>query len=503
MTPFDRLCTRFRRIAILEEAVGMLYWDTAAMMPPGAADARSEQLATLRELAHAMLVAPETADELAAAEALAPDEDSRRAMQLALMRRRWRRACALPSGLVAELSRARSRCETAWRSARTENDYAIVAPALTALLDLVREEAATLGSALALAPYDALLDGYEPGLRAADCSRMFERLEAFLPALLDRVMALQDEQPAPLALAGPFPVERQAALARELMANIGFDFDHGRLDTSAHPFCGGSPDDVRITTRYDEGDFLKAIMGVLHETGHALYERGLPADLRRQPAGEARGMAVHESQSLVLEMQACRSREFTAWMAPRAQAAFGGTGDAWSGDNLHRLVTRVDRGLIRVDANEIAYPLHVILRFRLEQALLAGDLPVADLPGAWSDGMASMLGVRPADDRAGCLQDIHWYDGGFGYFPTYTLGAMMAAQLFAAAEEAEPDLRRHLGTGDFRPLVEWLRRHVHGHGALLSWDEILRRATGKPLDVGVFRDHLERRYLDGHRPRTA
>lgn len=213
------------------------------------------------------------------------------------------------------------------------------------------------------------------------------------------------------------------------MVALGFDFHHGRLDVSAHPFCGGIPDDVRITTRYDEADFLKALMGVLHETGHALYERGLPAALRHQPAGEARGMAVHESQSLIVEMQACRSREFTGWMAPLAQAAFGGAGPAWSPDNIRRLVTRVARGLIRVDANEIAYPLHVILRFRLERAILSGELALADLPAAWNDGMAASVGVRPDSDREGCLQDIHWYDGAFGYFPTYTFGALMAAQL--------------------------------------------------------------------------
>ena len=491
MTETDRLRDRFRRIAVLDEAVGMLHWDAAAVMPDGGADARTEQLATLRELAHGLLVAPETADLLDAAAAT----DGGDPAPLALMRRRWRRATAVPVDLVAALSRARSRCEAAWRSARKADDFAAVQPAFGALLDLVREEAEALGSALSLAPYDALLDGYEPGLTAADCTATFDRLEGFLPDLLGRALDVQATRPEPLPPAGPFPVDRQAAVARELMAAVGFDFRHGRLDTSAHPFCGGTPDDVRITTRYDEGDFLKALMGVLHETGHALYERGLPAALRHQPAGEARGMAVHESQSLIVEMQACRSRAFTSWMAPRVRAAFGGDGPAWAAENIHRLVTRVSRGLIRVDSNEIAYPLHIILRFRLERALLAGDLAPGDLPGAWNDGMAALLGVRPADDRDGCLQDIHWYDGAFGYFPTYTFGALMAAQLFDAALAATPALPERLAAGDFTPLTAWLGGHVHAHGALLSWDEILRRATGRPLDVDLFRRHLERRYL--------
>ncbi|WP_374443438.1 carboxypeptidase M32 [Stella sp.] len=493
MTALDRLTTRFRRIAILDEAVGMLHWDAAAVMPAGGAAARSEQLATLRELSHATLTAPETADELAAAAAAAADPDQR--ARIALMHRRWQRATALPPDLVTAASRARSHCEAAWRSARAADDFAAVRPAFESLLSLVREEAAALAQALGRSPYDALLDGYEPGLTAADCNHLFDRLLAFLPDLLGRALEVQASRPAPQPLPGPFPVARQAELARRFMAALGFDFAHGRLDTSAHPFCGGTPDDVRITTRYDEDDCLKALMGVLHETGHALYERGLPPLLRHQPAGEARGMAVHESQSLIVEMQACRTPEFAAWMAPRLRTAFGGEGAAWATGNIHRLVTRVSRGLIRVDADEIAYPLHVILRFRLEQALLAGDLAPADLPAAWGDGMADLVGVRPGDDRDGCLQDIHWYDGAFGYFPTYTFGAVMAAQLFAAAEAARPDLRERLREGDFRPLTGWLAVHVHAHGALRSWDEILRNATGGPLDVARFRGHLERRYL--------
>ncbi|BBK34535.1 carboxypeptidase Taq [Stella humosa] len=488
-----RLFDRIRRISILGEATGMLHWDAAAVMPDGGAPARAEQLATLRELSHAMLTATETADLLADAEAAETDPSA--LARIGLARRRWHRATAVPGDLVAALSRAGSRCETAWRQARADDDFATVLPFLAEVVARTRDEAAALGQALNLAPYDALLDGYEPGLTAADCTGVFDRLEAFLPDLLGQAIEVQATRPEPIPLEGPFPIADQAGLARRLMVALGFDFHHGRLDVSAHPFCGGIPDDVRITTRYDEADFLKALMGVLHETGHALYERGLPAALRHQPAGEARGMAVHESQSLIVEMQACRSREFTGWMAPLAQAAFGGAGPAWSPDNIRRLVTRVARGLIRVDANEIAYPLHVILRFRLERAILSGELALADLPAAWNDGMAASVGVRPDSDREGCLQDIHWYDGAFGYFPTYTFGALMAAQLFAAASAAVPALQDRLASGDFAPLQGWLATNVHAHGATLSWDEILRRATGRPLDVDLFRRHLERRYL--------
>jgi carboxypeptidase Taq len=279
------------------------------------------------------------------------------------------------------------------------------------------------------------------------------------------------------------------------MAAVGFDFEHGRLDTSLHPFCGGVPDDVRITTRYDEADFSSALMAVLHETGHALYERGLPADWRLQPVGQARGMSVHESQSLLIEMQACRGPEFIGFAAPLIREAFGGDGPAWQADNLTRHYHRVGRGLIRVDADEVTYPAHVILRYRLERAMLAGDLPLADLPAAWNEGLEALLGIRPPDDRLGCLQDIHWYDGAWGYFPTYTLGAMSAAQLYAAAQAAVPEIPEAIGRGDFAPLLGWLRENVHAKGALLSTDELLTAATGRPLDPEVFKAHLRARYL--------
>jgi carboxypeptidase Taq len=276
---------------------------------------------------------------------------------------------------------------------------------------------------------------------------------------------------------------------------LGFDFQSGRLDVSAHPFTGGTPDDVRITTRYDEKDFARALMGVLHETGHALYEAGLPRDWRRQPVGNARGMVLHESQSLLMEMQACRGRAFIDFAAPHMRAAFGKSGPGWTADNIHRVYTRVAPGFIRVDADEVTYPLHIMLRYRLERAILAGDLELADLPGAWNDGMKELLGIVPPNDSLGCLQDIHWPDGAWGYFPTYTMGALAAAQLFAAARKAVPGLLDAIGKGDFAPLLAWLRKNIHGQGSIGGTDWILAQATGSPLGVGAFKAHLESRYL--------
>jgi len=279
------------------------------------------------------------------------------------------------------------------------------------------------------------------------------------------------------------------------MERVGFDFAHGRLDESAHPFCGGTPDDVRITTRYDETDFAKALMATLHETGHALYNRGLPLEWRGQPVGDWRGMAIHESQSLFLEMQICRSRAFVGFAAPLLRDIFSGNGEAWGPEAFYRRQIRIMPGPIRVDADEVTYPAHVILRYRLERAMLAGELLPRDLPGAWTEALQKAIGVTPPSDRDGCLQDIHWYDGAWGYFPTYTLGALIAAQLIAALRRGLPDVAERIGCGDFAPIFGWLREHVHGKGSLLATVDLVQGATGQPLCTVAFERHLRERYL--------
>ncbi|HTZ80559.1 MAG TPA: carboxypeptidase M32 [Stellaceae bacterium] len=494
MTPYQTLETRFRRLGALGEAAAMLNWDSATQMPTGAAPARAEQVATIKVLSHEILTQPDSGDLLDAADRqneLGPWERA----NLHEMRRRWLHATAVPPDLVAALTKACSASEMAWRQARPASDFKAVLPHLHKVLDLIRGVAAAKAARLGKSPYEALLDEYEPDGSTAVIDVLFDDLAAMLPGLIDGALARQAARPAPLLPEGRFPIEAQKKVGVELMKRLGFDFEHGRLDVSLHPFCGGTPDDVRITTRYDEADFTRALMGVLHETGHALYERGLPARWRHQPVGDARGMSVHESQSLLMEMQACRSREFLEFAAPLLREAFGGKGPAWEPDNLYRLYTKVERSFIRVDADEVTYPAHVILRYRLEKAMVSGDLALADLPGAWNEGMQELIGVTPPNDREGCLQDIHWYDGAWGYFPTYTLGAMTAAQLFAAAKRADPAILPAIAKGDFQPLLTWLRANVHGQGSLLSTTELVREATGSPLDARIYEEHLKRRYL--------
>jgi carboxypeptidase Taq len=424
MTAYRELEARFRRVGAVEEAVAMLHWDAASVMPPGGAAARAGQLATLRGIAHQLLSAPEIADLLEGAEREANSLDEWQRANLREMRRRWRHAVAVQGDLVEALSQASSESEAVWRQARPADDFAAALPGLERVLALTREVAAAKAEQLGTSPYEALLDQYEPGGMTAPIDRLFDELAGFLPGLLDAVIGREASRPAPPEPRGPFPIAAQRRAATQLMERIGFDFAHGRLDESAHPFCGGTPDDVRLTTRYDEADFSRALMGTLHETGHALYKRALPAEWRRQPVGAARGMAVHESQSLLLEMQVCRSRAFAGFAAPLLHEAFGGDAASWEPEAFHRRQIAVRPGPIRVDADEVTYPAHVILRYRLERAMIAGDLAPRDLPGAWADGLKALLGIVPQTDRDGVLQDIHWYDGAWGYFPTYTLGAL-------------------------------------------------------------------------------
>jgi carboxypeptidase Taq len=494
-TAYESLEQRFARVRVLKDAAGILGWDAQAMMPVGAASSRAEQLALLRGLAHEALTSSEVFELLEATDAERSSLNPWQSANLREMRRAYVHAAALPAELVVAISKATSHAEMIWREARRTNDFALLLPHLKAVLDLQREAGQVKSEALGTSTYDALLDQYDPGLRQGRIDPLFDALRQELPALIAEALEFQDAASAPLPIKGHFPFEAQRALGETLMRAVGFDFNHGRLDISLHPFCGGASGDVRITTRYDEADFTRSLMGVLHETGHALYEQGRPAAWASQPVGQARGMTLHESQSLLIEMQACRSPEFLAYLSPLLTDAFGREDPAWSPENLHRVYTRVEPGFIRVDADEVTYPAHILLRYDLEKAMIAGDLPVADLPTAFNAGMKSLLGVTVTDDAQGCLQDIHWPSGAWGYFPTYTLGAIGAAQLFAAACAAEPNIRSALAGGDFGSLIGWLRTNVHEKGSLLDTDDLMVAATGEPLRLNAYRNHLRQRYL--------
>lgn len=492
-----------RRMARLDHARAMLKWDEAVMMPAGGGEMRAAALSELAVLAHETASRPDIPDLLERArEELANCEDpAERSFHFANLRefeRGWRQLVIVPSALLEQSTRVSARSEQAWRQLRVENDWEGFRPHLEAVLELKREEGEVRAVTLGLDVHDALIDLYDPGTRSVTLDGVFAELKRFLPRMIEEVVERQRQQPVTV-LQGPFPIEAQRRLAEELMAHLGFDFDAGRLDVSHHPFCGGVPGDVRITTRYSELDFARSLMAVLHETGHACYEQ------RRDPLGEgqpiraARGMGLHESQSLFVEMQVARSPEFLAFAAPIMRRRFGITEGTpgWDVSNLHRLYTRVEPGFIRVDADELTYPLHVILRYELEKALLSGDLPPSDLPGAWDAGMRAGLGLSTGDNhRDGCMQDVHWAAGLFGYFPSYTLGALIAAQLMAALRSEHPGLDSEIERGDFSAMRQWLEARVWSRGSYLETADLLQEATGSELDAGFFRRHLERRYLN-------
>ncbi len=485
----------FDQVGVFSEIESILHWDAATHMPLAAAKIRGEQLATVKMLAHEILTRPALSACLEEAGNKNDLEGWQRA-NLREMQRLIAHATAVPGDLVAALSKASSACEAVWRSARSEDNFKAVLPSFSDLINLTRQAAQAKADALGHSPYDALIDRWEPGMRVADIDALFADLETFLAGFIPQVIEAQGSREPAQMPPGPFAVEDQRRLAIRLMKAAGFDFNRGSLDDSLHPFCSGSSDDIRITVRYDEDDFTQGIMAVLHETGHALYELGLPDQWRRQPVGSARGMSLHESQSLSVEMQACRSRQFMDFLAPLVRDIFAQEGAAWSATNLYRLATYVAPSAIRVDADEVTYPAHIILRYQLEKAILSGDLLPADLHTAWQEGMQHLVGYVPINDREGCLQDIHWYEGLWGYFPTYALGAMTAAQLFQAACHDQPDLMTKLSHGDFTDLTSWMRTHIHVWGSRYSSADLLVRSTGRPLDAQAYQQHLTHRYLN-------
>ncbi|WP_039915053.1 carboxypeptidase M32 [Cellvibrio mixtus] len=491
---YQQLQQHFLKISHLQHLAAICSWDQAAMMPEGGNDARSAAMAELSVLVHQQTTASHLGEWLIAAgqENLSADERA----SLDAIKRRWKQATQLPGDLVQAQSLANSACEHAWREQRKNNDWESFKPNLAKVIELVREEARIRAADAGLRPYDAMLELYEPGMTSAKLDVLFADVKTWLPEFIMRADELQANNNV-IAPVGPFVIEQQKELGLAAMKLLGFDFTHGRLDVSTHPFCGGVPTDVRITTRYDEGDFMKALFGVIHETGHARYEQNLPKAWSGLPVGEARSTGIHESQSLFFEMQLARSAEFTQLLAPLARNILQREQDvAFTTENLYAFNTRMKRGYIRVDADELTYPAHVILRYEIERALVDGDIEVDDIPALWNEKMQAYLGLSTEGNyRDGCMQDIHWPCGAFGYFPSYTLGAMYAAQEFSAAQRSIPQLAQKIAQGDLAPLFNWLQKNIWSQGSLLSTDELIIAATGEPLNAHFFKTHLQRRYL--------
>jgi carboxypeptidase Taq len=491
-TAYLDLADHWKRLWHFTHLQSMAGWDSAAMMPPKGNEARAAAMAEMDALLHRMRTEPRLAALIDAAQGESLDDWQR--ANLREIQREWRLANALPEQLVQAQSLAAARCEHAWRTQRHAGDWAGYLENLREVLRLAREEAQRRADQSGLAPYDALLDKFEPGTTSAEVDRLFGEVQQWLPALVRQVREKQSHDTV-IAPVGPFPKAAQRAMSLEVMKLLGFDFDGGRLDESSHPFSGGVPEDTRLTTRYREDNFVESLMGTIHETGHARYEQNLPRPWLGQPVAQARSMGIHESQSLSFEMQLAMGRGFIGLLAPKLAAHFG-VQPAFEPAALQRLLNRVEPGFIRVDADELTYPAHVILRYGIERALIDGSAQADDIPALWDEGMQRLLGVDTRGNfRNGCMQDTHWGQGAFGYFPCYTLGAMYAAQWFAAVRRVVPDLDARIAEGDFAPLFGWLHDNIWSQASRWSATELAQRASGEALNTAHFRRHLEARYL--------
>lgn len=490
---YGRLLQESKELALLGSAMGVLGWDEQTYMPPGATSLRAQQVSLLARLTHERHTGSRYADLLMQAEEEhRSGTDADAAVNLKHWRRDFDRAVKLPAEFVEELSSTAVMSEHAWTQARRNNSFSVFEPYLGKIIELKQREVDYVGGPGAVA-YDTLLDEYEPGMTAARLREIFSELRGELVKLVAAVRDSGRQAPRHLAWR-TFPLRGQEAVAKRAAAAVGFDFSQGRLDVSAHPFCAFiGPGDTRMTTRYDEKDISNSFFSVLHETGHGLYDQGIPVEHFGTPLGDFVSLGIHESQSRTWENLVGRSEAFWQWMWPLFQKEFPeALKDVELADWMFA-INNVEPSLIRTESDEVTYNLHIILRFELEQALLAGDLKPKDLPGEWNSAMEAMLGVTPDSDANGCLQDIHWSGGGIGYFPTYTLGNLIGAQLFEAAQDQLGDLQGDFARGDFSRLLGWLREQIHTQGKRYTAEELVKRSTGKPLSADPLLRHLHKK----------
>lgn len=485
MSDFKDLMAYTRETMALAQVAGRLGWDQETTMPRGAADQRAEEMAAMESVLHARRVDPRVGAWLESVEAEALDPVGQ--AQLGHIRRSYDRTAKVPADLATALARLTSRAQGQWAEARAANDFAAFAPVLEEVVRLKREEAAALAAGGDL--YDALLDDFEPGAKAADLQAMFDALR---PRLVDLRTAVLDK-PAPKGLTGDFDEQKQMKLTRKLAKAFGYDFAHGRVDKAVHPFSSGSGLDVRITTRTNPADPFNCFYSTIHEVGHACYEQNIDRAYLLTPLGQGVSMGVHESQSRIYENQLGRSRAFTGWLFGQMRDMFGDFGikDA---DAFYAAVNALQNGFIRTEADEVQYNLHVLLRFDLERALIAGDLAVKDLETAWNDRFLADFGFAVDKASNGCLQDVHWSVGLFGYFPTYSLGNVYAGCLHEALRVAVPDLDDHLAQGNTAPATDWLRDNVQTHGGLRKPADTITHACGTAPSEAPLLAYLEQKF---------
>ncbi len=495
---YEKLISLVREANLLESTLSLLSWDQETMMPPGGLEFRSRQMALMASLHHRMATDARIADLLAACEEdsdLVGEPESVTAVNLREIRRQYERKRKLPESLVEELAQVTSIAQHEWAEARKASDFARFRPWLERVIALTRRKAECFGWPRGGEPWDALAEDFEPGCTAADVQKVFVPLRTRLQALITRLQSAR-RTPRDDFNHVQVPIEAQSRFVRYVSEQIGFDYARGRLDRSAHPFCGGTHcNDVRLTTRFRDTNVNDALGSTMHESGHGMYEQGLPAEHIGTPMGNAVSLSIHESQSRLWENQVGRSRAFWIWCAPKLQEFFGDAVTRFSVDDLYGAANIVTPSLIRVEADEATYNMHIMVRFELERALVRGDLAPADIPGTWNVKYKEYLGLDVPDDRRGCLQDIHWSSGNLGYFPTYTLGTLYAAQFFEKALQEIPGLYKQVERGEFSALRHWLNENIHAQGMRYRSAELCRHVTGKPLGAEPLMRHLEGKLL--------
>ncbi|MBP7133880.1 carboxypeptidase M32 [Patescibacteria group bacterium] len=491
ISSFQTLRTQLTRLGQLQGTIALLGWDQAVFLPDGAHEARAEVIGSLSGELHERVLGLNKDKALLK---LVEGSSKGQSDKAVIVRETWKsyeQAARLPRTFVEELATSCARAESVWRTAREQNKFSLFAPSLEKIIRLKRKEAGLLDPSSH--PYDALLETYEPGLRSADLDPLFAELASSLGELLRDRLALQKKQKT-LVIKGHFPLREQEIINNTLAKTLGFDMQCGRLDTSTHPFTTNfHPTDVRITTRYRETDPLYAIGSTIHEVGHGLYEQGLPVKHAYTPLAEAVSLGIHESQSRLWENIVGKDLSFWQWFQPLLADAFPKTFKQLSPELLWRHVNTATRSFIRTEADEVTYNLHILVRYRLERALLEGSLRVKDLPHAWNKAMKEHLGVTPPNDQQGVLQDVHWSAGLIGYFPTYTLGNLYASQFFATAEQKNPGLKKQFAKGNFAPLREWLRTEIHQHGKRYRAHELVQHVTGASLSAKPFLTYLRKK----------
>lgn len=489
-----KLKETFNLIQAINNSLSILYWDSSVIMPKDSLESRANQISTLKLLVLEILSSEKISDLINNVNAESLDNWNK--ANFNLMKKIYKQTIVVDKKLTESHAIACTKSEMIWRTAKEDNNFKLFAPYFKEVLFLTKEVALAKASVSNCSIYDALLDTYDPRLTIKDIDPIFDDLKDFLPKFIKKIAEKESRknnhsQCSEISL----PISIQKEIGLECMKLFGFNFNKGRLDISEHPFTGGYAEDTRITSKYKENDFLFGLMAIIHETGHALYQQNLPSQWINQPVGLALGMSIHESQSLIFEKQICKSREFLYFLSGLLNNKFSIPSSKVSEDILYKSLNTVKPSLIRIEADEVTYPIHVILRYELEKSMILGDLQIDDLPVAWNEKMDKYLGIKPSTDREGCLQDIHWPSGIFGYFPSYLMGAIMASQLYDCLNKDIPNNNQLIALGEFSHIKTWLNKSIHQYGSLYSTQELLEKATGKKICVNDYKNYLNKKFL--------